>query len=171
MRPRSIEFVTAQVNALAADLAIVTIWTLQGARVYAKVGLTDSEIWISALGRGDGTIKGDGTFQGGAQYLPVISREARLLSASPIQVEMGTLALGGVNISGTRRTPAVELHLRNDDDHFGKALASDVFLSAKVNITLGFRGMRRDKVMTLFQGIIQSHQVTREELVLSVEAA
>lgn len=171
MRPRTLDFATAQTDAARAPLVVVTVTTPSGVRVYCSIGMTDTEVWSESAAKADGTIIADGGTLAGAQFLPVISIEPRILSYGAMRDTgsiLPTIALRGRR---TREAGNVEVTLRNDDDHFGKALAQDVFLSAKLAIAVGFRGMRRDQFITRFQGVIQEHVLTREQLTLRAETA
>lgn len=171
MRPRTLDFATAQGDGLRAPLVVATVTTPAGVRVYCASGMTDLEVWSEPTARADGTIQADGGTIAGAQSLPVISVEARVINYGAMR-DTGSI-LPTIALRGRRSREAgnVEVTLRNDDDHFGKVLAQDVFVSSKLAIAVGFRGLRRDQFITRFQGVIQEQLLTRETFVLRAETA
>lgn len=171
MRARTIEFAAAQADRTRAPLISAVIWTPAGVRIYTSVGMTDQEIWIQAAGLFDGSWTLGGSQLLGAQLLPMIAREARVLSFGALQEEAGVAVTLGMSVGSVNYQGDVTLTCRNDDDHFGKALAADTFLSAKVHYALGWRGLRRDLTMRRFQGTIQRITVTREQCVLLAKSA
>jgi hypothetical protein len=171
MRTRTPEFTAALAARQTAPLVLIVCWTGQGVRVYSHAHVTEAELWTEASLRADGSVVADGAQAAGAQLLPLISREARLLALSPIREDVGSLPIIGSAGTRVRQLARVELTLRNDDDYFGRLLATETLLSARVNIILGFHGLRRDRWMPRFQGVIESHVLDRGQCVLRVEAA
>ena len=171
MRPRTLEFLQAQADPGRAPLAVVSIWTAYGCRVYSSVGLTDAELWTELANRLDGSWIFDGSRTFGAQLLPVIAREARVLSFGILREEAGVLPVVGLQGDRVRTVTVGEIRLRNDDDHFGKLLAQETLVSSRLTYAIGYRDLRRDAWLTRFQGIIQGHELTREECLVRAEAA
>jgi hypothetical protein len=64
----------------------------------------------------------------------------------------------------------MRVRLQNDDDHFGVLLANETLLSARMNVAIGYRALRRDKFMARFQGMIVAHTLTRDDLSIVAEA-
>jgi hypothetical protein len=154
MRERTLAFMGKQSDTLAAPMAEAVVWTQQGAYVFTSVGLHESEVWVP-----------DAT-----PAVPVLAREARLLSVGAIAQDAGVLPLGGLSTSGIRTASSADVTLRNDDDYFGKLLATVTFLSSRVHVVLGYRGMDQAEDMGLFQGLVQSHTLRRESLTLHLQA-
>jgi hypothetical protein len=171
MRARVIEFSAAQADRTRAPLVSAAIWTPAGVRIYTSVGMTDQEIWILAAGLFDGSWTLGGSQLLGAQFLPVIAREARVLSFGTVSEEAAVAATLGMSVGSLNYQGDATLTCRNDDDHFGKALAKDTFLSAKLNYVIGWRGLRRDLTMRRFQGTIRSITLSREQCVLQAQSA
>jgi hypothetical protein len=171
MRSRSVAFAEYQRDPQRAALVVCVIWTAAGARAYSAVGLTDTELWTGPGTLADGGALADGSMYAGADLFPTLAREPRVLRYGVIREDGSFLPpLGPSDLRG-RRISGVEVALRNDDDHFGRALAFETFLSARLNLTLGFRGLRRDQFVERFQGIIESHDLTRETFTVRAEAA
>lgn len=171
MRPRDILFVQAQTDPLRAPLAVVTIWTAAGARIFCSGSMTDAE--ISAVGGviADGSTLADGSLLAGGQLFPVIAIEARVISYG-VARDTGSI-LPTISLRGrrTREPGNMQIALRNDDDYFGRLLAQETLLSAKMDLTIGYRGLLRSKFLTRFQGVIQENILTREQLMLRGETA
>jgi hypothetical protein len=170
MRARHPEFVQALAAGRRAPLVLVVVWTAQGARIYTRAHVPDAELWTEASYRVDGTRTWDGSWTLGAGFLPVIGREARLLELTPLREEVGPLPIIGAAGDRVRRVAGVEVSLRNDDDHFGKLLAGDSFLSARLTVVVGVEGLRRDRFVPRFQGVVHSQRLA-ERCTLWAEAA
>jgi hypothetical protein len=171
MRAREIEFVSAQADAGRATLAVVTVTTPAGVRIYCSVGVTDTEIWSESGAKADGAILADGTTQAGVQIYPVISAEPRVVQYGTVRDSGSILPTISLRGRRSREVGNMQVTLRNDDDHFGLVLAQDVLLSAKLSVAVGYRGLRRDKFITRFEGVIQEHILTRDQLILRAETA
>jgi hypothetical protein len=172
VRPREWAFVQAQDDGLRAPLVIVTLETPAGIRIFTSSGLTDSELSAGSGGNKlDGTWKFDGSHTFGSDITPLIGAEPRVLSHGQMRDTGSILPTVALRGRRGREAGSVEVTLRNDDDYFGKLLAQDTVLSASLSVAVGYRGIPRDKFITRFEGTIQEHVLTREQLTLRAESA
>jgi hypothetical protein len=172
VRPRDAAFVLAQTDGLRAPLVLVTLTTPAGIRVFTSGGLSDAELAVSVgSNKLDGTWALDGTHTFGSEITPLIGSEIRVLQFGQMR-DTGSI-LPTINIRGRRGREAgnAEVVLRNDDDYFGKLLAVDTILSAGIEVTVGYRGIPRDKFISRFKGVVQEHVLTREQFTLRAESA
>lgn len=171
MRPRTIEFTVAQANPLWAPLVVINLTTPAGVRVYCATGVTDDELWAARDNLLDGSWTFDGSRKFGAQLMPVISVEPRVISYGVIRDTGSILPTIAVRGQRAREVGSMEITLDNADDHFGKVLAQDTLLSAELQVALGYRGVRRDRWLTRFRGVVQELRLTRDMLSLRAETA
>lgn len=168
---RSLDFALAQTDPTRAPLVVVTITTADGVRVYCADGLSDTEVWSEPVVTADGSVLADGSEYAGLQATPVLAIEPRVLSYGNLRDTGSILPTIAMRGQRSREVGGVEIRLRNDDDHFGKLLAQDTLLSGALDVTVGFRGLRRDKFLTRFRGVIQEHVLTEEEFRVRAETA
>lgn len=167
---RTHEFYQAQTDRTRTPVVLVHIKTGSGLRIYSKRGLLDSELWNETALAFDGTWAFDGTEVFGAGDA-VFSAEPRLLSCGTIREESSLPSLVGLGRAQARTVGHLDVRLNNDDDNMGLVLALDQFLGAELGVAIGYVGLRRDRFLTRWAGVVKQIELTRTECLLMAEAS
>lgn len=171
MRPRSLNFATAQADPRSVPLIVVAVTTAAGVRVFCASGMTDDEVWAELGALADGTYVADGSLTAGAQLLPVIAIQPIVLSYGAMRDTGSILPTILLRGQRAREVGNMEIALRNDDDTCGKMLSQDLLLGGTLTVATGFRGLRRDQFVTRFAGVVQEILLTKEQLTIRAETA